>query len=217
MRGFGWLRRRPHADGEFSEREQIVWQVRLAEKARRFEDMASAVVVLVQCVTTSHPNEHHQLHQNPHIHPNQNPSDSGAGSGSGPTTPHQQQHLHAPPSDAQPHSLLTREERNLFAVAFKSVADRRRTALRGLELLHAPLLREALATKTDCTDSALLAKLDQLELMQLEVALELRSLCDGVIVRTYLYSYYMYSLIHSRRFTRFLLHLRASLRQTLAH
>ena len=189
MRGFDWLRRRTHADGELSEREQVLWQVRLAEKARRFEDMASAVVVLVQCVTTSHPNEHGQLHQSPHLHldhnPNQSPIDSGSGSTSGPTTPQQQQHPHAPPSDPQPHSLLTREERNLFAVAFKSVADRRRTALRGLELLRARSLREALATKTDSTDRALLAKLDQLELMQLEVALELRSLCDGVIVRTF--------------------------------
>ena len=203
MRRFGWLRRRPNADGELSEREQVVWQVRLAEKARRFEDMASAVVVLVQCVTAAHPNEHHQHHWNHNS--NQSPTDSASDSGSGSaltTARQQKQHQHEPPSDAQPHSLLTREERNLFAVAFKSVADRRRTALRGLELLRSRLLREALATKTDSTDRALLVKIDQLELIQLEVALELRSLCEGLIVR--IYSYHVLVLrLHSRRLTRF--------------
>lgn len=178
MPGFGWLRRNRRPPDELSERDLVVWQVRLAEKARRFEDMASAVVLLVECVTTaSNPLEQHHLQLPPLQHQRSQKQHQ-----SDPTVKPQQ--TQQTQSDAQlPHALLTREERNLFAVAFKSVADRRRTALRGLELLRARLLREALETKTESTDRALLQKLDQLELMQLEVALELRSLCDGVIVR----------------------------------
>lgn len=175
MRGFGWLLRRTRPDEELSEREQALWQVRLAEKARRFEDMASAVVFLVHCATRPGDEQHKYLSPNPHQSPDLKQDETGAKP--------QQQKQHRP-HDVQPHALLTREERNLFAVAFKSVADRRRTALRGLELLRARLLREALATKTESTDRALLARLDQLERMQLEVSLELRSLCGGVIVRS---------------------------------